>query len=377
MRCCPLSCASLLLLPALLLTLAESARASDAWPEMKVEGRFKAPVSSDPGKSKPRGISGMACLGKPGDAERQCLTVNDEELSGEIVTLTPTTFRIDADKDLIPFVFKGDTQPGVFGPMPPPRCKEPGQKKFKELDGEGIALSGGNLYVVGSHACGRTSGEFKPSTFLLVRFPTSSPNTIAPGEQPGLQRTYRLSEILPVLPDPTVGDKFDEIQRKVEGLAVIDGRLYAGLRTPNEEGFALIVSAPAEALFAKGDAPLSNGVIAESKSREIRVRLDRGNGIRDMAALGDGGLLLLTGPATTESVPFRLFRLPPVLNLRDLVTPIPLGDLPTKHVPGSDEIAKAETPVVLDESGNKGKVLILYDNVDEGAPTPREIDLKR
>ena len=78
---------------------------------------------------------------------------------------------------------------------------------------------------------------------------------------------------------------------------------YAGLRTPNEEGFALIVSAPAEALFAKGDAPLSNGFIAESKSREIRVRLDRGNGIRDMAALGDGGLLLLTGPATTN--PFR------------------------------------------------------------------------
>ena len=59
------------------------------------------------------------------------------------------------------------------------------------------------------------------------------------------------------------------------------------------------------------------------------------------------------------------------------MTPIPLGDLPTKHVPGSDEIAKAETLVVLDESGNKGKVLILYDNVDEGAPTPREIDLKR
>jgi hypothetical protein len=47
-----------------------------------VLGKYTAPESDK--DSKPRGISGMGCLGRPGDASRECLVINDEETSGEV-----------------------------------------------------------------------------------------------------------------------------------------------------------------------------------------------------------------------------------------------------------------------------------------------------
>ena len=86
--------------------------------------------------------------------------------------------------------------------------------------------------------------------------------------------------------DPAAVAELGQKQRNIEGIAVVDGRLYAGLRTPNVGGDILIVSVPVDALFAAGDKPLPAEVIRASKEQEIRLHFDNPNrGIRDLAAL--------------------------------------------------------------------------------------------
>jgi hypothetical protein len=75
------------------------------------------------------------------------------------------------------------------------------------------------------------------------------------------------------------------------------------LRTPNVGGDVVIVSAPIDALFAAGDAPLPADVVKASKEQEIHLRFDSPNtGIRDLAVLKDnGGVLMLTGPTLEQA----------------------------------------------------------------------------
>lgn len=75
------------------------------------------------------------------------------------------------------------------------------------------------------------------------------------------------------------------------------------MRTPNVGGDVVIVSAPIDALFAAGDAPLPADVVKASKEQEIHLRFDSPNtGIRDLAVLKDnGGVLMLTGPTLEQA----------------------------------------------------------------------------
>ena len=61
------------------------AQANSGGHRLIVEGVFAAPESRS--DRKPRGISGMVCLGTDVDKKRECLTINDEELSAEVVSL--------------------------------------------------------------------------------------------------------------------------------------------------------------------------------------------------------------------------------------------------------------------------------------------------
>ena len=281
--------AQLILTTSILMLLERSAHAQADPPghELTVEGEFKAPESRS--DSKPRGISGMACLGHDGDGERQCLTVNDEELSAEIVTLKGDAFHVTSHKDPVILV----DEDGVLGRKPTAHCPEGGEAEFKELDGEGIALADSYFYISGSHACSR-KGEFKPSTFLLTRFKSESAETISDSAQPTVERTWRLGDVLPPIPSIPGWDKKDPAklaelgreQRNIEGIAVIDGRLYAGLRTPNRDREVVIVSAPVKELFAEGKEPLPPGVIEDSQNQQIHLNFDNTiTGIRDLAAL--------------------------------------------------------------------------------------------
>ena len=357
------------------------AQAATAGYELKVEGKFKAPESHD---KKPRGISGMACLGRDGDEKRQCLTVNDEELSTEIVTLKGDIFHVKSDKDPIVLVNKHHND--VLGEKTTAHCPEGGETEWKELDGEGIALADGYFYISGSHACSR-KGEFNPSTFLLTRFKSESPEKISDSGQPTIERTWRLGNVLPPIPSISGWDKKNPAkvaelgreQRNIEGIAVIDGRLYAGLRTPNLDGEVLIVSAPVKDLFTEGNRRL---LPEDSEKQQIHLHFDNNvTGIRDLAALPvNGGLLVLTGPTLEQDVPYDLYWVkdlkphPSLKHLRTLSTE--RIKVRNKESEDMGEVAeKAETVTVLSETPGTATVLILFDNVDEGKPTRYEITL--
>ena len=329
----------------------------------------------------------MSCLQQSGDGTRQCLAINDEERAGQVAVLTAgdLTPIAKSDDGLVAFVEKDGGVDNVVGTKPRPHCPDPDPEKSTELDGEGVAFADSHLYVSGSHACSRKKGEFKRSGFLLARFEVKDADHVRGSDGPKIEHTWRLAELLPHI---TIGldpkgckhavDIFDENQPNIEGIAVVKGRLYAGLRTPYHDGGVTIVSARVSDLFAKGNEPLKPEIVAESKKQEMLVKLPADTGIRDLAALNDGGLLILTGPTLEQNVPYQLYQ------LKDLkpgvVEPQLLGTLPEERVKnkitGKEEVAKAEAVTILSETECKATVLILYDNVDEGRPTQFEVSLQ-
>jgi hypothetical protein len=375
------------------------AQANPAGHQLIVEGEFAAPDSRS--DRKPRGISGMACLGTDVDKKRECLAINDEELSAEIVSLQDDSsprshddaFHVESRTAPVVLVPREDEIAKIVGAKPTSEtanCPEAGGGKFKELDGEGIALADGYIYVSGSHACSR-EGKLKPSTFLLTRFKTAGADKISRDVSPTMERTWRLGDVLPPIPpisgwdkeNPAAVAELGQKQRNIEGIAVVDGRLYAGLRTPNVGGDILIVSVPVDALFAAGDKPLPAEVIRASKEQEIRLHFDNPNmGIRDLAALPkSGGLLVLTGPTLAqEDTNYDLHwirELKPHASLEHLFT-IPTGATKVWNRDKMEmerETEKAESVTVLSETAGRATVLVLFDDIDEGRPTRYEVAL--
>jgi hypothetical protein len=348
-----------------------AALAQTAPTPVKPIGQFTAP-SSDEDK-KPRGISGMACLGNQGDATRECFVINDEERFGEVAILTKE--GLAATGKLVTFVAKGDKGEDVVGVEPHPGCGDVG--KFGELDGEGVAIAGDFAYVASSHSCSG-GGKFKPSSFLLTRFKLNSPTSFLGNSPPSVERSWRLADAL--LASDKVHDDFGLPKGKgtnIEGIAVIGDRLYAGLRTPVHADTAFIVSAPIKHLFAPGAKPLDPNVPPNEKVKTKEVKLGAGAGIRDLAALKSGKLLILSGPTEVQdSVPYRLWLLDKPESDGNPDTALhPLVTVTTPQKGPGNEIAKAETVAVIDEDSKKLKVLVLYDNINEGAPMQHEITL--
>jgi hypothetical protein len=141
----------------------------------------------------------------------------------------------------------------------------------------------------------------------------------------------------------------------IEGLAVVGGNLIAGLRAPTIEGNAYLVSVKVDALFAPGHEPL------KAEPEIIPVSLGCNVGIRDMAALPDGKVLVLAGPAQEQwHIPFSLFTIEP------------RGGGAVKQIAILEDVfdrkkrAKPEAVTVL---GDKPlRVLIFFDGPKNGAP---------
>lgn len=336
--------------------------------KLKVVGEFKAPNTvKKPEKMKARGISGMACLDTAADASRECFVINDEERFGQVATLTKDGFA--ANGPTINFVTKNEDGKNVLGKARIPTCNE--ADKFDELDGEGVAIAGDFVYVASSHACSG-GGEYKPSSYLLVRFKAKSATNFRGDAEPAIERSWRLADVLDASADlkPAFGMPKED-GTNIEGIAVIDGRLYAGMRTPLGAGSdqAFIVSALLENLFVRDGEPLKDG-----KVETISVKLGTNAGIRDLAALRGGGLLILSGPAHEEpDVPYKLWVLEKPANGAALK---PLATV-TTSTPGKKkgELAKAETVTILEETAAALKLLVMYDNIDEGEPTQYDIRL--
>ena len=94
--------------------------------------------------------------------------------------------------------------------------------------------------------------------------------------------------------------------------------------------------------------------------RVISVPLGIGRGIRDLAPLSDGKVLVLSGPAQDERIPFEIH----VLDTTDQTATL-LGTLSElKEAPD----AKAEAISVLSQQGNIIDVLVMFDGLESGGP---------
>jgi Protein of unknown function (DUF3616) len=316
-------------------------------------------VSRDMKNSEQRGISGFACLppSEPGQRVRTCVAVNDEERFVEWVVLEATT--LTPTGRTVQLLQKGKRQKDeVVGTMPRGLCKE--ADGFKEFDGEAIAITDRTIHVIGSHACSRSGGKFKPSSFVLARF-DAAVRTV--------QRTWRVSDLIRSHRELGLG-AHGALGANIEGLAIIGPDAFFGFRTPSAPDGPFILRAPLAPLFAAGAAE------ATAVSQTIGLKLGRHIGIRDLAALPDGRLLVLTGPAMDVASPYLLHVLTPgtgaVTTLAEL-----RSERPGIDKGGKVEIAKAEAIAITETTPDSVTVIVFHDNIDDGGPRLHTIRLPR
>jgi len=322
-----------------------------------------------------RDLSGIACKPAPdGTAPRLCLVVNDSDRFAQVATL--------ADGRIAPgptvALLGGQPSPATVGAPPQAVACSAGEARFSDLDGEGVAYAEPYFYVVGSHGCSRKR-EYRPSRFILARVRIDDQGRAVDEAGGGasdpadalrfVQTTYRLSEALRAA-EPTgrhFGQDLEPNGLNLEGLAVVGGTLYAGLRAPSLEGQAYIVATDLEPLFTP-DAPLA--------TRALPLALGRDMGVRDLTPLPDGRLLVLAGPAQDQlDVDFALF----ALNLRDggLTHLATLDDPLGVCTPRPRAVSgKPEAVLPLGRDGDRLNVLILSDSLPNGAPCEYSVPLR-
>lgn len=235
-----------------------------------------------------------------------------------------------------------------------------------EIDIEGLAYDDGWVYAAGSHSLKRK--RLKPDEetvawnrrrILQLEFEDSRNGIFRVKIDPATGRAasgvVRVN-LLPILQrDPVLG-RFCSIPGKengvdIEGIAVKDGRVAIGFRSPVlRDNYVPVLMFPFE-------TPLKY---------ELRfINLD-GHGIRDLAAVS-GGYLLLSGPPGDVVEPGRLYfwdgrdAIPGIdqsIKQPTLLGEIPLGDMD-----------KPEGLAILEEYPSAYDVLIVSDGKKKGAPT--------
>jgi hypothetical protein len=248
-----------------------------------------------------------------------------------------------------------------------------------ELDAEGVGYADGYFYIIGSHGRARherddlkkeAKNEAKAEAsrhVFRVRFDLGSVNDN--GRLSGAPEIKPSTELPRFIRDePKLASKFDvpldENGLTIEGVAVRDGRLYAGMRGPVlDNGDAVILSVPLVVLF--------DGQKGEQQPHFLnlgRDTLKNARGVRDLVAF-ENGFFVLAGPVND----------PPNGEVTDSdysvfwwdgkAPPKKLGDLK-----GYGSKVKPEALVPLEQRGNKLGVLLFFDGPDEGGPQPVEID---
>jgi Protein of unknown function (DUF3616) len=279
-------------------------------------------------------VSGIACTSTHG-FPRSCLVIDDNLPAAQAVTVMDGEIIAGEPVPLIDNAYRG---------------------KPLDLDGEGVAYADGYYYVIGSH--GRPRHAKKTLTpkdraqteaaSQIVRF------SVGPGGERGpVERTARLKEIIAsdAVLGPFMERPLDDNGLTIEGVAVIGGRLFAGFRGPAlDHGRAAVLSVPLGALFG-----------AERTRHELyRLPLGKGRGVRDLAAYGNG-ILVLAGPTAKKPDTYAVYWWDGagenVRLLRDLA-----------DVVGKKGKRKPEALLPLDESPSGLRVLVLFDGEPEGGP---------
>jgi hypothetical protein len=310
--------------------------------ELAVIGEFRsgdAAVATD--------LSGIASAAPLNRRRRKCLVIDNEGLFAQFAMLDLAAATLTAGS-VVPLLPADRDALHAVGTAPD--GGDPGSDRYI-LDGEGVAWLGPHYYVTGSHSIhdwvtpeGSKRADYRRSAHLVARVRRD-------GRRPEL--SFRLNELLAerksfapyFLKSPNKRDGLN-----IEGLAAWRRRLYFGFRSPVIDGEALLLSVRAAALFTPG---------ADLAAKTLRVPLGRGVGIRDLAMLPDGRLLILSGPTSDATAGFaihlfdrkretvhRLGRLAPIAG--DKVE----GLLLAAHMPAADGSARAELLVLADHPAN-------------------------
>jgi Protein of unknown function (DUF3616) len=306
-------------------------------------------------------ISGLACM--PTDAAPlTCLVIDDQGRFAQIAFIGNGQVAAGAR---LPLIGRRPSRDTIGQPPAVTGCSD-GERKFRDLDGEAVAYAAPFFYVAGSHGCSRQDNKFRSSSFILARIPEhqviSATRTIDPSS---VETSYRLSEALAAAPPIRrylTQDLMSKNGVNVEGLAVAGGKLFAGLRAPTLDRNAFIVAIDIDKLFDER-ASINPGDV-----HVISVPVGDRRGIRDLARLNDGQLLILSGPAQDAQVPFEIH----VLDIKTETTILQgiLDEL--LDAPG----AKAEAISVLSQRGKIVDILVMFDGLPSGGPREYTIIMK-
>jgi Protein of unknown function (DUF3616) len=310
-------------------------------------------------------ISGIACM--PAPAQSICLAIDDQGRFAQIARFENGLVAAGVKLQLIGVKPSKDT---IGRPPVQANCSG-GVGKYRDLDGEAVAHSSPFFYVMGSHGCSRHRNKFHSSSFILARIPEAS--VVGASSDPtfafdasNVQTTYRLSEALAAAPPVRsyfTNDLTSANGLNIEGMVVSGGKLFAGLRAPTLDSRAFVVTIDTDKLFDPA------AQIAESDVSIISLPLGPGRGVRDLAALSSGQLLVLSGPAQeNDQLPFEIY----VFNPLDGVCTL-LGTLSElTEAPA----AKAEAIAVLSQQKNIITVLVMFDGLRNGGPREYRLLLK-
>ena len=307
--------------------------------DWSVQSIFQKDDRDDKFKDQPRmNLSGAACA-ETTPKFKACLIANDEKRYAQFFSI--------AGKML---------SPGALIRM---------SDADNDPDAEGVAYAKGYFYVTGSHGRSRHSDKANETSYAVFRIPVD-PETGLPKykftdkkKAPEIDVSDRLREVLPN--HPLLKTAYDKPLKQgglnIEGIAVRNGRMHFGLRAPSNARSAYIASVDVAAAFTKAD---------ELKSKVTAVELGDNTGIRDIAAIEDG-ILILAGPTQEETVPYTIWHWS---DAGDSLKPLATLDLK-----GVDPSAKAEILLPLDVSAASIRVLVMFDGLENGGP--RSFDIKR
>lgn len=319
------------------------ARADVPWTvEGKLLGKPRDANVEDSKKSKD--ISGIACASDAG-FPRSCLVVDDEAQGAQVLMVKERMGEAGAPVHLIDDAVGG---------------------KLVELDGEGVGYSEGAFYVIGSHGRPRhedgSDRNWEDAKTKASRriFRIRLAPTAGGADQPQAQIVP--SSELPrfIMMWPELKQAFDrplaDNGLTIEGVAVRNGRLYAGMRGPVlEDGKAAVLSVPLDALF--------DGKQGKSELMKMDLGTDASGarrGVRDLASFGDG-FLVLAGPEIDPPKGRAV-----ATGDYSIYAATSTGVTRLADLKGYGAEIKPEALLPLDTANGRIRALILFDGADEG-----------
>ena len=333
---------------------------ADLPPPWKVHNKLLGKPKDAAGleSKKSEDVSGIACAtsGFP----RLCLIVDDESQGAQIV-----------------IVNDGDLIAGDFIRL----ITDVHEGKPLELDAEGAAYDDvdKSFYVIGSHGRARHEDDSNKEAknkakaeasrhVFRIRLKADAVDVktgklaatpdIKPSSLSGLIQAQ--AELAPWFDKP-----LDANGLTIEGVAVFDRRLYAGMRGPVlDDGSAVMLSAPLTAIF--------DGQVGESKLHRVNLGKDtagKPRGIRDIVVYR-GAFLLIAGPVSDppsgdiKPADYAIFRYDGAVASK-LLDLDPYGNA-----------VKPEALLPLEEKDGKLRALLFFDGPEEGEPRPVEFKLQ-